>query len=187
MHAFSSASGSRGFGSRLWCERVKALLFLVGLVAALAVLFRFRGWHVEHYPRGARRAHFVVCAALAVIAGSAVVYMLQDTILCPSGYANADPVRNTENRKGGIKLICRDDDGVTADGSVFSGVFAWLGVFAWTFAGASAVWRGFGPMAPPRPAGPSIEPVLGTPTDRKEARRERNRAKRDAERRGGRR
>lgn len=166
---------------------MKALLFFAGLVAALAVLFRFRGWHVDHYPRGARRAHFVVCAAFAVIAASASVYLVRDTILCPSGYANADPVRNTKNRKGGIKLICRDDDGNAADGSLFSGVFAWLGVFAWTFAGASAVWRAFGPPAPPIPAQPVNVPVPGTPTDRKERRKERNRAKRDAERRGGRR
>jgi len=173
---------------------VKAFLLLQLVVTAIVVLVRFRGWQVAHYPRAARRAHFVVCIGLALVAASATVYQLQDAILCPSGYATADLVRDPvesqrrgRSRSRGMMLICRDDDGDTADGSIFAGVFAWLALVSWTFIGSSAVWRTFGPKAPPRPAKSPTEPGPGTPTDRKDRRKERNLAKRDAERRGDRR
>lgn len=163
---------------------MKPLLLFVGFAAAIAVLFRFRGWHVDHYEPAERRAHFLWCLAIALVAASATVYVAQNAILCPPGYSNANPVENTESRKGGIKLVCRADDGMPADGSVFSGVFAWLGILAWTFAGTSAVWRAFGPKAPPRPLQSTSEPEYVAPTDRKDRRRARNRAKQDAQRRG---
>lgn len=138
---------------------MKAFLLLQLVVTAIIVLVRFRGWHVSHYPRTARRAHFIVCIGFALVTASVTVYVLQDAILCPSGYTTADLVRDPEmsqrrgrSRSRGMTLICRDGEGETADGSIFAGTFAWLAAFGWAFIGSSAAWRTFGSKAPAKPA-----------------------------------
>ncbi|HSK00049.1 MAG TPA: hypothetical protein VK932_02365 [Kofleriaceae bacterium] len=155
---------------------VKSLLVLAGFLAAVYFgLIRSRGWHADHLPRRARRAHFMVCLAAAMVAAAAAVYLLRDELLCPAGYADPDPQHaRMSSGKGGIKIVCFSGDGDTADGSVFAGLFALLGVAVLAFAGSSAIWRSFGPPAPP-PAAPSPD-LSGAPSDRRERRRERKRA-----------
>ncbi len=159
---------------------VKSLLVLAGFIAAVYFgLIRHRGWHADHLPRRARRAHFMVCLAAAAIAACAAVYLLQDELLCPAGYADPDPQHaRMSSGKGGIKIACRSDDGHTADGSVFPGLFALLGVAVLAFAGTSAIWRALGPPPPARPPAPaaSSPDLSGAPTDKRERRRKRKRA-----------
>lgn len=163
---------------------VKSLLALAGFIAAVYFgLIRNRGWHAGHLPRRARRAHFMVCLAAAAVAAGAAVYLLQDELLCPAGYADPDPAHaRMSSGKGGIKIACRSSDGHTADGSVFPGLFALLGVAVLAFAGTSAIWRALGPPPPARPPvrPPAPDPASpdpsGAPTDRRDRRRKRKRA-----------
>jgi hypothetical protein len=162
---------------------VKTLLLLGALVAiAYLALVRSRGWHVEHYEPPARRAHFTVCLVLAVLVASIVSYVVRDEVLCPAGSTYHDVVRaETQTGKMGIGIVCLGGDGAPARGSVFACVCAWLAMSIGMFALASAVWRRFGPAAPPAsPAepGPSVQP----PRDKRDRRRERNRARRDRDR-----
>jgi hypothetical protein len=154
----------------------RSLLALAGLLAAVYFgLIRHRGWRAAHLPSRARRAHFMVCIAAAIVAAAAAVYLLRDELLCPAGYADPDPQHaRMSSGKGGIKIVCRSGAGHAADGSVFPGLFALLGTAALAFAGASAIWRAFGPPAPP-PGAPSPDPS-GGPSDKRERRRERKRA-----------
>jgi hypothetical protein len=155
---------------------VKSLLALAGFLAAVYFgLIRHRGWHAGHLPSRARRAHFAICLAAAMVVAGAAVYLLRDELLCPAGHADPDPQHaRMSSGKGGIKIACRSAAGHAADGSVIPGLFALLGTAVLAFAGTSAIWRAFGPPAPP-PAAPSPDPT-GAPSDRRERRRERKRA-----------
>jgi hypothetical protein len=155
---------------------LKSLLLFVGCAAAVYLgLVRNRRWRVRHLARRARTAHFVVCLALAGGAAGVTALLLQDEILCPAGYGEPDVQQTrTSSGKGGFKVVCRSGDGHGLDGSLLAGLFALAGVAVIAFAGASAIWRRFGPPAPPEPA-PSTLPLLA-PTDRRDRRRERKRA-----------
>lgn len=163
---------------------LKALLLLAGVVAAVYVgLVRSRGWHVDHYEPPARRAHFFVCIAVAIVLASATVYLLRDAILCPSGTVYSDVVIvPAQAGKKGVGIECLASSGTPAKGSTFTGVLAWFGMLVVGFAGSSAIWRRFGPPAPP--ALPSEEPSLEPPTDKRDKRRERKREQHARSRRG---
>ena len=159
---------------------LRSLLLFAGFVVVVYVgLVRHRGWHVEHYEPHARRAHFLVCVLLALVAASATVYLLRDPIVCPPGTAYSDLVP-AQTRKAGIAVECRASDGTPVKGSTFSGLFAWLDALVLVFVGTSAVWRRFGP--PPPPPAPPEAPRLDPPTDRRERRRQRKREQRDRDR-----
>jgi hypothetical protein len=110
-----------------------------------------------------------------MVAACAAVYLLRDELLCPAGHADPDPQHaRMSSGKGGIKIVCRSGDGHAADGSVFAGLFALLGVAALAFAGTSAISRSLGPPAPP-PAASSPD-GSGAPSDKRARRRERKQA-----------
>ncbi len=155
---------------------VKSLLLFAGFAAAVYLgLIRNRRWLAGHLPPRARAAHFAVCLAIAAGAAFAAVHLLQDQILCPAGYADPDLEHaRMSSGKGGIKIVCHAGDGHDTDGSVLAGLLALLGVAALVFAGASAVWRSFGPPAPAEPRPPAGG--SDAPTDKRERRRERKRA-----------
>jgi hypothetical protein len=159
-------------GSRML---LKSLLLFVGFAAAIYLgLIRNRRWLVAHFSRRARTAHFAVCLAVAGAAAAATVHQLGDELLCPAGYADPDLDRTrTTSGKTGLKIVCRSADGHIGNGSVAAGLFALLGVAVLAFAGASAIWRRFGPPAPPAPM-----LAADAPTDKRERRRERKRAQR---------
>ena len=157
-----------------------SLLLFAAFVAVVYVgLVRHRGWHVAHYEPSTRRAHFLVCVLLALVAASATVYLLRDPLLCPAGTTYSDLVP-AQTRKAGIAVECRASDGTPSKGSTFAGLFAWLDLLVLVFVGSSAVWRKLGPPPPPPP--PPETPRLDPPTDRRERRRQRNREKRERDR-----
>jgi hypothetical protein len=162
---------------------LKSLVLFAALVAiAYVALVRHRGWHVEHYAPAARRAHFTFCLVVAVLVATIVSYLLRDEVLCPAGSTYHDVVRaETQTGKMGIGIVCLGENGAAVTGSAFAGLCAWLAMTLGVFAIASAIWRHFGPPAPPATAAepaPSFDP----PSDKRERRRERNRARRDRDR-----
>lgn len=161
---------------------LKSLLLFVGFVAlAYVALVRNRAWHVDHYERSLRREHFGVCVGLALLLASFASYLLRDAIVCPAGTEYGDIVSiKTQTGKGGIGIECRDETRTPVRGSMFAGVFAWLAMTVAVFAGASAIWRRFGPPAPV-PA-PAEAPRLDAPTDKRDRRRQRKRDQRDRDR-----
>ena len=161
---------------------LKTLLLFLGLAAAVYVcLIRDRGWRAAHFSRRARTAYFAICISIAGGAAGALALELEDEIQCPAGYGEPElRAARLSTGKGGSKVRCHDGEGHTKDGSWFAGLFAVLGMAVLAFAGASAVWRMFGPPTPP--AEPTL-PVPGAPTDKRERRRERKRE--DHRRRGG--
>jgi hypothetical protein len=154
-------------------------LLAAGFAAAVYVcLIWNRGWWVAHFSRRARAAYFAICLAVAGGAAGAFGFRFDDVIMCPVG-AQAPELRQTRSSggKGAVTVVCHHEEGRVVDGSMFAGLFAVLGVGVLAFAGASGVWRMLGPPAPPAPPAPPLPPFAsGTPTDRRERRRERKRA-----------
>jgi hypothetical protein len=154
-------------------------LLAAGFAAAVFVcLIWHRGWWAAHFSRRARAAYFAICLAVAGGAAGAFGFRFDDEIMCPAGSEGPDlrPARSSGG-KGAVKVVCRDEAGRETAGSMFAGLFAVLGVGVLAFAGASGVWRMLGPPAPPAPPlPPASSYASGTPTDRRERRRERKRA-----------
>jgi hypothetical protein len=154
----------------------KTLPLFLGCAAAVYFgLIRDRGWRVEHFSSRARTAHHAICLTLAVVVACLLIDRFQDEILCPRGHGDPEwRATSAGGGKRGNKIVCHDD-GHTADGSFFAGLFAFVGSGALVFASISAVVRSFGPPAPPAPKPPPPPLGSGTPTDRRERRRSRKR------------
>lgn len=146
-------------------------------VAIGAVFLALRGADIV---RGARRTHrglLIACALASLLGATAAVYLARDPLMCPAGYGAPDAARTrTTSGKGGMKVVCTSSDGVTKDGSIFAGLFAWIAAGALLFGGGLQLLRpaGVQPVAPPAAPLPPIAP----PTDKKDRRRARKAGKR---------
>ncbi len=152
------------------------LLLLAAAVAAVLIALRSARIY-----RGARRTHrglLVACVIAALLGATVTVYLARDPVMCPAGYADPDAAKTrTTSGKGGMKVVCTSSDGVTRDGSIFAGVFAWIAAGALLLAGGLQLLRAVGvqPVAPPVPP---TAPVAA-PTDKKDRRRARKARQRE--------
>lgn len=160
-------------------ERVLGWL-VVAAIALYVGVWRARPGHVDHYAPARQTAYWLICLGLAAAVGALVVWQFEDALMCASGYGDPE-TRRFKPGKNGVKLVCSALAGAPGapaderDGSVTAGLAAFLALGSIVFGLTSAAWRALSPPAPPRV---EVTPVWTAPTDRRDRRRARKRARR---------
>lgn len=146
------------------------------LLLAVAIGAVFLALRSANIVRGARHTHrglLIACLLASLLGATAAVYLARDPLMCPAGYGDPDAAKTrTTSGKGGMKVVCTSSDGVTKDGSIFAGVFAWIAAGALLLGGGMQLLRVAGGVQPVQPPAPPTPPVAA-PTDKKERRRAR--------------
>jgi len=114
-----------------------------------------------------------ICALLALLVATGVVFTKCDGIACPDGASHAEPVKkSSKSGKGSIDILCRAEDGTPVDGSMPLVLLSWIGLALATFAGTYFAWRAASPLPERVPTATTV-PL----SDRRERRKQRKREK----------